>query len=99
MEKPTHSTAPASGLTARSFAAGIVQVLIVCLGAPYAIWVLGSSEITWSFFPVGVGFPFLCLVLLNALAKKVRPSWAFRAQELITVAVMGSREPKRAVVP
>jgi len=66
-----------------------VQVLIVCLGAPYAIWVLGSSEITWSFFPVGGGFPFLCLILLNALAKKVRPSWAFRAQELITVAVMG----------
>lgn len=78
-----------SGLTVRSLAAGILQVLIVCLGAPYAIWVLGSSEITWSFFPIGVGFPFLCLVLFNGVLKSVRPSWAFRPQELVTVAVMG----------
>ena len=82
-------TAPVHGLTLRSLTAGILQVLIVCLGAPYAIWVLGSSEITWSFFPIGVGFPFLCLVLLNTLIKSVRPLWAFRPQELITVAVMG----------
>ncbi|MDP6018747.1 MAG: hypothetical protein QF689_10225 [Candidatus Latescibacteria bacterium] len=78
-----------SGLTLRSLAVGIIQVLLVCLGAPYAIWVLGSSEITWSFFPIGVGFPFLCLILFNGLLKKARPGWAFRPQELITVAVMG----------
>lgn len=80
---------PVSGLTARSLIAGILQVLIVCLGAPYAIWVLGSSEITWSFFPVGVGFPFLCLILANGVLRRARPSWSFRPQELITVAVMG----------
>ncbi|SVD77571.1 uncharacterized protein METZ01_LOCUS430425, partial [marine metagenome] len=78
-----------SGLTLKSLIAGIIQVLAVCLGAPYAIWVLGSSEITWSFFPIGVGFPFLCLILLNALLKSIKPSWAFRPQEMITVVVMG----------
>jgi hypothetical protein len=86
----TPGTAPPTrGLTLRSLVAGVLQVLIVCLGAPYAIWVLGSSEITWSFFPVGVGFPFLCLVLINGLIKRLRPSWAFRPAELVTVAVMG----------
>ena len=52
----SHNTA--SGLTPRSLILGIIQVLVVCLGAPYAIWVLGSSEITWSFFPISVGFSF-----------------------------------------
>ncbi|MYA23611.1 MAG: hypothetical protein F4Z30_12895, partial [Gemmatimonadetes bacterium] len=50
----------ASGLTIRSLVLGVIQVLVVCLGAPYAIWVLGSSEITWSFFPIAVGFSFCC---------------------------------------
>ena len=58
-----------SGLTFRSLVLGLLMVLVVCLGAPYAIWVLGSSEITWSFFPIGVGFPFLCLILVNILVK------------------------------
>ena len=79
----------ASGLTLRSLILGICQVLIVCLGAPYAIWVLGSSEITWSFFPIGVGFPFVCLILFNILLKSLKRSWAMRPAEMITVAVMG----------
>lgn len=78
-----------SGLTLRSLLLGLVQVLLVCVGAPSAIWVLGSSEITWSFFPIGVGFPFLCLILLNSLLKAVHPPWALRPAELVTVVVMG----------
>jgi hypothetical protein len=80
---------PAGGLTLRSVALGLVQVLIVCLGAPYAIWVLGSSEITWSFFPISVGFPFVCLVLANLALRRLHPAWALQAAELVTVAVMG----------
>jgi hypothetical protein len=79
----------ASGLTLRSLVLGLLQVLVVCLGAPYAIWVLGSSEITWSFFPISVGFPFFCLILANAVLKSVRPNWVLRPAEVITVAVMG----------
>ena len=78
-----------TGLTLRAFLLGLLQVLLVCLGAPYAIWVLGSSEITWSFFPIGVGFPFLCLILLNVLLKALRPAWALRPAELTTVVIMG----------
>ncbi|MCC7263608.1 MAG: hypothetical protein IT369_13915 [Candidatus Latescibacteria bacterium] len=78
-----------SGLTLRSLILGIGMVLVVCLGAPYAIWVLGSSEITWSFFPIGVGFPFVCLILVNILVKTLRPAWALRPAELMTVMVMG----------
>ena len=68
---------------------GVIQVLVVCLGAPYAIWVLGSSEITWSFFPIAVGFSFCCLILLNILLKTINPGWALRPAEMITVVVMG----------
>ena len=62
-----------SGLTLRSLLLGLAQVLVVCLGAPYAIWVLGSSEITWSFFPISVGFFLVCLLFLNALIKSFSP--------------------------
>lgn len=78
-----------SGLTGRSLVVGTIQVLVVCLGAPYAIWVLGASEITWSFFPTGVGFPLICMVLGNALVKSINRDWALRPAEMITVVVMG----------
>ncbi len=78
-----------SGLTWRSLVLGLLMVLIVCLGAPYAIWVLGSSEISWSFFPISVGFSFVCLILFNVLLKTLAPRRALRPAELITVVVMG----------
>ncbi|MDE0963961.1 MAG: hypothetical protein OSB73_12580, partial [Candidatus Latescibacteria bacterium] len=87
--KPNAQTDTASGLTLRSLSLGLIQVLVVCLGAPYAIWVLGSSEITWSFFPIAVGFSFCCLILLNILLKTINPGWAIRPAEMITVVVMG----------
>ena len=78
-----------SGLTWRSLLLGLVQVFIVCAGAPFSLWVVGASEITWSYFPVGVGFPFLCLVLVNSLLRTLGPGWALQPAELITIAVMG----------
>ncbi|MBI2503221.1 MAG: hypothetical protein HYW07_08300 [Candidatus Latescibacteria bacterium] len=63
--------------------------MLLCLGAPFAIWTIGSSEITWSFFPIGVGFPFICFILFNILLKSLNPRWALRSAELITVLVMG----------
>ena len=87
--KPNAQSDTASGLTLLSLSLGLIQVLVVCLGAPYAIWVLGSSEITWSFFPIAVGFSFCCLILLNILLKTINPGWAIRPAEMITVVVMG----------
>ena len=81
--------ASTSGLTPRSLLLGCVQVLLICVGAPHAIWTFGSSEITWSFFPIGVGFPFLCFIFFNVLLKAINPGWALRPAELITILVMG----------
>ena len=89
MAATTPDADAASGLTWRSLILGLIQVLIVCPGACYAIWVLGSSEITWSFFPIGVGFPFLCFIFFNILLKSIKRSWALRPAELITIVVMG----------
>ena len=42
-----------------------------------------------SFFPTGVGFPLICMVLGNALVKAINRDWALRPAEMITVVVMG----------
>lgn len=83
------SSCTGGGLTARSLLIGLLLVFAICVGGPFSIWTLGSSEITWSFFPVGVGFPFICLILLNAAAGTLRRSWALRPSELVTIMVMG----------
>ena len=79
----------AGGFTFRSLLFGCGLVLLLSVGGTYAIWTLGASEITWSFFPSGVGFPFLCLVLFNILLKTINPNWALSQAELVTVLVMG----------
>ena len=68
---------------------GLALVLTVCLGAPYSIWMVGSSEITWSYFPIGVGAPFVGVVLLNALVRRWWPRRGLQSAELVTVMVMG----------
>ena len=88
-QTPARVGSPDSGLTPRAFLLGIALVLCICMGAPYAIWFLGASEITWSFFPIGVGCPFLFLLLVNEALKRFRPSGALRSAELITIVVMG----------
>ena len=60
----------------RALAIGLGLVLFISIGAPYSIWIVGSSEITWSVFPIGVGVPFVLLVLVNALLKRLCPSRA-----------------------
>lgn len=77
------------GLTPRSFLAGILLVLAVAVGTPYSIWIVGSSELTWSYFPVGVGAPFFALLFANAALRRLWRRAALNASELITVLVMG----------
>jgi len=78
-----------SGFTLRAVALGLALVLLICLGAPYSIWMVGSSEITWSFFPICVGLPFVLLVLANGLVRRWLPQLALRAPESITIVTMG----------
>lgn len=49
---------------------------------------VGSSEITWSYFPVGVGVPFILLIFANALLKRLRPACCLKPAELISIVVM-----------
>ena len=73
----------------RSLLVGCAVVVLISLGAPHSIWTFGSSEMTWSFFPIGVGFLFVCLIFANALLKTLNFNWALRPAEMITVVVMG----------
>lgn len=77
------------GFTIRSILLGIGMVLIVCLGAPLSVFIVGSTEITWSFFPIGVGLPFILVVFANAGLKRIRRSAALRPAEMMNVVVMG----------
>ena len=51
---------------------GLTLAVGISAGAPYSIWIVGSSEMTWSYFPTIVGAPLFLLVLANALLKKAR---------------------------
>jgi len=59
------------GLTWRSLAVGCLLVIAGCILGPNAIWNLGSSELTWSYMPCIVVFPFFIVVLANAGLKAV----------------------------
>ena len=75
---------PGSGLSWRSVLLGLGLVVAISIGSPYSIWMVGSSEMTWSYFPTAVGAPLFLLVLGNALLKR-----ALSATELITIIIMG----------
>ncbi len=76
-------------MTVRSALLGILVVLVVVLGAPYSIWLVRSSEITWSYFPTSVGFSFSVIFLANAVVRRLRSRWALRPAELATILIMG----------
>ena len=76
------------GLTWRSLAVGCLLVIAACILGPNAIWNLGSSELTWSYMPCIVVFPFFIVVLANAGLKAVRRDWALSPAELVVVFAM-----------
>ena len=78
-----------SGITFRSLLLGLGLVFLISLGAPYSIWMVGSSEITWSVFPIGVGVPFILLIFINALFKRFTRTWALSPAELVVIVIMG----------
>lgn len=78
-----------SPVSARAILLGLLWVVGICVGSPYSLWLVGSTEPTWSHFPSSVGCPFVVLVLGNALLSRFGTSWALRPAELITMLVMG----------
>ena len=78
-----------NGFSLRSVGLGVGMVLLVSLGAFYSPWMVGAAEITWSYFPVAVGTPFVLLVLGNALCRRLKKSWALEPPELLTALIMG----------
>jgi len=76
-------------MTLRSAILGLLVVLAVVLGAPYSIWMVRSSEITWSYFPTSVGFCFAVIFFANALIRRLCSRYALRPAELATIVVMG----------
>ena len=79
--RPAHSSVgfPQKGvslprdLTLRSVLIGVLLVVTVNVGAPYAKYILHSSLLACDYLPFGVVFPFLIVVMaLNPLIKAVR---------------------------
>ena len=68
---------------------GAFVVLAVVCGAPYSIWMVRSSEITWSYFPTSVGFCFIALFLLNLLLKRLNSPLTIRPPEWAIIICMG----------
>ena len=84
-----NDSSPSSGITLRSVILGLLLVVFIAVGSPYALWMVGSSEPTWSYFPVCAGFPFVVLVLGNALVRRLASRWALRSEELVIILIMG----------
>ena len=78
-----------SGLTWRALWVGLGLVVLISFGAPYSLWIVGASEITWSYFPIGIGVCFIVLLFANALVKRFVQPWALVREELIFILVMG----------
>ena len=78
-----------SGLTLRAVLLGLGLVVAISIGGPYSIWMVGSSEMTWSYFPIIVGGPLFVLVLFNGLLKSTYQPFALNAAELVTIVIMG----------
>ena len=76
-------------MTLRSAILGIIVVMAVVTGAPFSIWMVRSSEITWSYFPTSAGFCFVVIFLANALVRRWRKQWTLQPGELATIVIMG----------
>lgn len=76
------------GLTPGSLLIGTGFAVFSAIAGPYAIVIVRTSEITWSYFPICVGLPFVLLVFCNSCARKLAGRGLQRG-DLITIAIMG----------
>ena len=76
------------GLTFRSAILGLAMVAFISVAGPWGL-MAASLNFTWSFFPIGVGAPFMLLIFANALGHGLTGRWALTRAEMVTILVMG----------
>ena len=79
----------------RALLLGTLVVVLIGLWSPYTLLIVNSSEITWSYFPIAIGTPFVLLVLLNIVVVKAYWSLGLRPAESALILVMGWPPPRR----
>ncbi len=76
-------------LTPRSLTVGVLGVVGVTLAAPYSEWVVRSTYMATNYFPLGLAFSFiLVVVVLNPLLKACGRRFALWGDELGAIYVM-----------
>lgn len=73
--------------TPRALLLGALAAVFVNLASPYTESV-GFSNFSWSYVPEGGAFPFLLLLPVNALLRRLRPRWALTVPEVLLVLAM-----------
>ena len=90
MADPSISRRNAGGHTFRALLLGAVLSAAICVSAPHRLWIMASSELTWSYMPVAVIFPFFLIVtVLNVALKLIDVRHALRPAELTIIISMG----------
>ena len=79
---------PGKGLTVRSVLVGLVLAVYVSVSGSTDL-LLASLTPTWSFFPIGVGIPYMLLIFANALGNRLWGRWVLSPAELIVILIMG----------
>jgi len=99
---PAAFAAPPSRLSARGLAAGLAMVVMGGLVGMYSNYSLRSSGFAYSNIPLAAFLPFtLCILVVNPLLKRFRPSWALSSAELVlafSMAWVGSMFSARALL-
>lgn len=85
--EPRLSTVRERILTGKSLSIGLLAVIALNLIAPYSEWVVRSTYMTTNYFPLGLAFSFIMvIVLFNPVMKLV--SGGLSANELGVVLMM-----------
>ncbi|OGG44850.1 MAG: hypothetical protein A3F84_00535 [Candidatus Handelsmanbacteria bacterium RIFCSPLOWO2_12_FULL_64_10] len=87
MDTPSQNASRA--LTVRALCIGAVATVAINAVAPYSEWVVRSTYMTTSYFPLGLVFAFiLVVVVLNPLLKLFRRRSGLREDELGVIYIM-----------
>ena len=81
---------PREGVTLRSVGIGLLIVVFVNFWIPYSLFLIQSSWLQVTHFPMGLFVPFMLLALLvNPILKAVRKGLGLSRSEVLVVAAMG----------
>lgn len=79
---------PPARLTPRALILGGLLISVLCFWNIYSDVVAQSTELAVLSLSIGIIFVLLVLLLVNAMLRRIRPSLALTASELLTVYVM-----------